>query len=186
MDIDKVLKKRASIRKYSNKPVSMNQILDCVEAATLAPCPGNFSAIKFILIKDIDQIKEITKAAQQPFLEQASNIIIVCSDKTNCEKLYGNRADKYIEQYVGAVIENMLLKITDLGLVSCWIGAFSDITIKRILKIPDNMDIKAIIPIAYQHKTNKEKQKPKSKLKDVLYFEEWKNKEYKKTKMIRN
>lgn len=185
MEFDKVIKTRASIRRYSNKKVDYGKIIDCLEAANLAPSPGNLSILKFILVQDRNKIKELAQACQQSFVETADSLIIVCSDLNNCKKLYYERTDRYIKQHAGAVIENFLLKITDLKLASCWIGAFSDETVKRILDIPDNIEVEAILPIAYPHKKTTEKQKRKCKLSEVLYFDVWKNKTRKKPKLLR-
>ena len=77
----------------------------------------------------------------QSFIADAPFIVVVCSDKKEAELLYEERAERYVKHHVGAAIENFLLKITDLGLASCWIGAFSDNAIKDILEIPEDIHI---------------------------------------------
>ena len=176
MNLDKAIKTRASIKNYSDKKPSENKILDAIEAANLAPSPGNLNILKFIIIEDLEKIDKIAQACQQPFIKKALIVIAVCSDSKKINIMYDKRADKYIKQYAGAAIENFLLKITDMKLASCWVGAFSETTIKNILKIPDNIDVQAILPIAYKHKTDKTKQKPKTNLGNILYFEEYNNK----------
>ena len=86
--------------------------------------------------------------------------------------MFEERAEKYIKQHAGAAIENFLLKITDLGLVSCWIGAFSDLTVKNILRIPDEIDVEAILPVAYESKElkNKARQRIKPDLRARTFF----------------
>jgi len=184
MDFDKTLKTRASIRNYSDKKIKYNQIIDVIEAANLAPSPGNLSILKFIIIEDKEKIEKIAQACQQPFVKTAPVIIAVCSEPKKIDIMYDKRADKYIKQHAGAAIENFLLKITDMKLASCWVGAFSELTIKNALKIPDNVTIEAILPIAYQSKIDKTKQKLKTNLGSIIYFEEYKNKYQKKPKRI--
>mgnify|MGYP001953254937 CR=1 FL=1 len=86
--------------------------------------------------------------------------------------MYDKRADTYTKQQAGAAIENMLLKITDLGLASTWTGAFSEITIRNALKIPDNINIEAILPIGYPTKKHKTKSNPKPPLEERVFFEQ--------------
>jgi nitroreductase len=43
----------------------------------------------------------------------------------------------------------MTLKAVELGLGSCWIGAFSQEEVKKILNIPDNYKVVALLPIGY-------------------------------------
>jgi len=179
MDLDKVLKQRASIRDYSDKKVKYDKIIDAIEAANLAPSPGNLSILKFLIVEDDEKIQKIAQACQQQFIKKASVVVVVCSDKGNVERMYDARADKYIKQHAGAAIENFLLKITDMGLASCWVGAFSESAIKNSLKIPDEIQVEAVLPIAYESKEKTNKQKPKPNLGNIVYFNEWKNK-YKK------
>jgi len=179
MDFEKVIKQRASIRDYSDKKVNYDAVMEAIEAANLAPSPDNLSILRFIIVEDKEKIVKIAQACQQTFVKDAPILVVVCSDKANTEKMYDERADKYIKQHAGASIENFLLKITDMKLASCWIGAFSDVSIKNILKIPNEIEIEAVLPIAYRAKTDKTSQKPKHDLMNLVYFEEWKN-EYQK------
>ena len=181
MDLDKVLKKRASIRYYTSKKPKYDKIIDAIEAANLAPSPGNLPILKFIIIEDENRIQQIAKACQQEFLQNAQVIVVVCSEPKRVKIMYGERADKYIKHHAGASVENFLLKITDMGLVSCWVGAFSEVTIKNILKIPDEINVEVVLPIAYKAKADKIKQKPKAVLGEVVRFEDW-NQKFQKPK----
>jgi len=184
MNLDKTLKTRASIRNYSDKKPSENKILDAIKAANLAPSPNNLQILKFLIIEDSEKINKIAQACQQPFIKKAQVLVVVCSNSKKVDIMFDKRADKYIKQHAGASIENFLLKITDMGLASCWVGAFSEITIKNILKIPDNIKVQAILPIAYRHKIDKTKQKSKTDLGNIIYFEEWDNKNKKEVRKI--
>lgn len=176
MDFEKVIKQRASIRNYSDKKVNDDAVMEAIEAANLAPSPDNLSILRFIIVEDKEKIIKIAQACQQTFVKDAPILVVVCSDKANTEKMFDERADKYIKQHAGAAIENFLLKITDMKLASCWIGAFSDVSIKNILKIPNDIDIEAVLPVAYSAKADKTSQKQKHELINLVYFEEWKNK----------
>ena len=183
MDLDKTLKTRASIRNYSDKSIKYDKIIDAIEAANLAPSPNNLPILKFLIVEDKETIEKITQACQQLFIKKAQVLVVVCSNSKNVDRLFDKRADKYIKQHAGAAIENFLLKITDMKLASCWIGAFSEVTIKNTLKIPDDIEVQAVLPIAYPHKTDKTKQKPKPNLGNIVFFEEYGNKYKKKPRM---
>ena len=176
MNFNKILQGRTSIRKYSTKKPDMELVLDVIEAANLAPSPGNLPIAKFIIVEDHETIDEIAEACCQPFLRQARVLVVVCSDSTNIKRMYDVRADKYVKHQVGAAVENFLLKITEMGLASCWVGAFSDETIKNILKIPEDIEVEVVLPVAYPDKNSNIKQKSKLALESRVYFEKWKNK----------
>jgi nitroreductase len=91
----------------------------------------------------------------------------------NYKLSYGERG-KIFKTTSRAAIENFLLKINECGLATCWVGHFYDEKIKRILKIPSEIEIEAIFPIGYPFE--KPKNKRKIELDEILYFNEYKNK----------
>ena len=175
MDFDKVIKERHCVRTFkTTKKPSYKEIVMAIDAATKAPMAGNIYATKYVLVQDKEKIKAIAVAAQQDFIADVDFIVVICTDKKDLERNYYERGKMYARQQAGAAIENLFLKLTDLGLATCWIGAYSDETIKRILKIPDDIDIEAMLPIGYAFEKTKQKTKPD--LDRVLFFDEWKNK----------
>jgi len=150
-------------------------LIKIIDVANSAPSPGNLPIIKYLIVQDHEKIFKIAGACRQDFIEDAPYLIVICSESKSAEIMYDKRAKKYVKQHVGAAIENMLLYITELGLASCWVGAYSDLTIKNILRIPEPIEIEAILPIAYQLKIDKTTQKKKPTISKRVYFEEWGN-----------
>lgn len=183
MDIDKAIKERHSVRSFKKeKKPDYNKIVEAVDAARKAPLAGNIEAVKYILVSDKDKIKELAIAAQQNFVGDVAYILVVYSDRKDLDKLYYERGKMYGHQQAGAAIENFMLKLTELGLATCWVGAFSEETVKRILGIPDNIAVEALLPIGYE--MGKAKQKRKPNLDDVLFYDSWKNRFMKPRRMV--
>jgi len=175
MDLDKAIKKRHSTRKFkTTKHANWRDIIKAIEAASLSPLAGNIQNLKFILVIDKEKISQLAQASQQPFIADADYIVAVCSDNSQLTRSYYERGEIYSHQQAGAAIENFLLKIEDLGLASCWIGAFSDEDVKKILQIPDNINVEALLPVGYE--LGKQTQKTKRKLDHILYFDKYSNK----------
>ncbi|GAG12450.1 unnamed protein product, partial [marine sediment metagenome] len=150
MDVDKAIKERHSVRNYSDKKVGLKDVVHIMDAGRLAPAAGNVHTIRFVLVEDKDMKRKIAKAAlSQHFLEKAQYVIVVCSDVKRMRKAYGERGLIYARHQAGAAIENMLLKIVSLGMGSCWVGAFHEATVKKLLKIPQELIIEALIPVGY-------------------------------------
>jgi len=181
MNFNTLLKTRASIREFSSKKPSESQIIDIIEAGNLAPSPGNLPILTYTIVESKPLIYKIADACQQEFIKQSQVIIIICSNQSQIDIMYDKRADTYTKQQAGAAIENMLLKITDLKLASTWVGAFSELTIRNTLKIPDKINIEAILPIGYPLKKDKTTQKSKPPLETRIFFDKYKNKEKLKT-----
>jgi len=177
MDFDKVIKERHSARNYTSKKPDWRKIIEAIDAANKAPLAGNITTLKFILVSDKDKIKEIADASQQSFVGTANNIVVVCSDKKQAVLSYGKDGEKYALEQAGASIENFLLKITDLGLGSCWVGAFVESMVKETLSIPDNIEVIALFPVGYERGTPLRRRK--TSLDNVLYFDKWDEKRMK-------
>lgn len=175
MDLDKAIKERHSCRRFSTKKVKWQDIIEVIDTANLIPLAGNIPSLRFILVDEKDKINHLAETAQQDFVGEVDYIVVVCSDPAQMERSYGKRADMYLRQQAGAAIENFLLKITDMGLASCWIGAFSEETVKDILQIPENVKVEALLPIGYEMPP-KSKQRKKLDLDNILFFNIWKNK----------
>jgi len=174
MDLDKTIKKRHCVRKFKTKKPGWEKIAKALEAASKAPLAGNIPTVKFVVVFDKDKIEKLAQAATQSFIGAAQYVVVVCSDPTQCKRSYGERAERYCKQQAGAAIENFLLKITEMKLASCWVGAFSDTTVKDILRIPDHIEIEAILPVGYEMGKCTARKKPN--LDDCIFFNTWKNK----------
>jgi nitroreductase len=182
MDLDKAIKERHTTRNFKkNKVPNYKDIIEAIEAARQCPLAGNHPAIKVILVSDKEKIKQLAEASQQDFIADVSYAAVFCSDKKFLTKNYYERAHMYSRQQAGAAIQNFLLKLTDLKLQSCWVGAFSDETVKRILAIPDQVDIEAIIPIGYELGKARKIEKPE--LDSMLFFDTYNNKLMKQRRM---
>ena len=178
MDLDKVLEVRHSTRGFQQKKKpSYRKIIQLIEAASKAPLAGNLPSLKYILVSNEKKINELAKAAQQSFIATAPWVIVICCNKSLLDKYYYERAERYARHQAGAATQNILMKVADLGLSSCWVGAFSDETVKRILKIPDNVNVDALLPIGYESATeNAQKTFNKPNLDGLLFFDEYKKK----------
>ena len=175
MDLDKAINKRFSCRKFKSKKPDWRKIINAIELASKAPAAGNLPTVKFILVSDKEKILQLARAAMQDFISQTHYVIAICSEPKQTILNYGERGKSYYKQQAGAAIENLLLKITSSGLATCWVGAFADDTVKRILQLPEDVDIEALLPIGYAFEKQKQRFKP-SLENNILYFDIWKNK----------
>lgn len=152
MDFWELIKKRRSVRKFdSSKPVTDEQINKILEAAIWAPSSGNTQCWRLFVVRD-PEIKDqlAVRAGHQPFINDAPVAIVVCADLNHIGRSYGNRGrETFALQDTAAAIQNMLLAITDLGLATCWVGAFDEDRAAKILKLEEGMRPLVILPVAY-------------------------------------
>jgi nitroreductase len=182
MDLDRIIHSRRSIRRFGSTKPDWRDILECIDAMRYAPMAGNNFSLKVILVDEEQNIREIAEAAQQPFVGGAKYLVVVCTTPSRTEISYGERGKNYLKHQAGAAIENFLLKITEKGLATCWVGHFAEQQIKRILNIPDEIHIEALFPVGYAFK--KSEPKRKIELDAILYFNKYGNKKMNKIRKI--
>lgn len=73
--------------------------------------------------------------------------LIICMDKANAWKNIHNVNIWEID--VSIVTTQMMLEATNLGLGSTWVGHFCHNIVRENFKIPEFVDIVAILPIGY-------------------------------------
>ena len=173
MELDKTIRSRKSVKKFSKKNPDWRKIIEAIDSARYSPMAGNIFSLRFILVSDKEKIQQLSKASEQEFVADAQYAVVVCSDPSRTLNAYEERSENYLKQQAGAGIQNFLLKLEDLGLAACWIGHFTDEKIKNILKIPKEINVEAFFPIGYESNIEKTKQKRKIELDRILHFEEY-------------
>lgn len=139
---------RKSIRKYKDTVVSDEIVEELLRAGMQAPSAGNEQPWEFIVLRNKEIMKEITKV--HPYSKMLLNTdvaIVVC----------GNEAKEVFEGYwvqdCSAATENILLAAEYKGLGAVWLGVYPTEDrvegIKKILNLPDSVIPLSIIPVGY-------------------------------------
>ncbi|MCH8329144.1 MAG: nitroreductase family protein [Nanoarchaeota archaeon] len=173
MEVFDAIRTRRSIRKYKDKQVPWDNIVTIMQAGKYAPSAGNLQNWKFIVVKDDAKRKAIANACmQQEWMEVAPIYIVVVAEPEKMERYYGTRGARlYTIQGCAAAIENMLLTAHSLGLGTCWIGAFDEDEIFRILTLPEEKTVQGVIVIGYADEAPQPP--PKYRIEHMMFFEKW-------------
>lgn len=173
METFECMQNRRSIRKYLPKDVEKEKIGAMIEFASLAPSAGNLNNWAFVIVRDPEKRKDIAECAlQQYWIREAPVIIVICGDSNRAEKFYGVRGKRlYLMQDCAAAAQNMLLAATNMGLGACWVGAFEEEMLRKILTIPDNMRPQAIVTVGYAGEMPL--RPPKPKIEELTYFDKY-------------
>lgn len=151
MEFFELIQKRRSIRLYTDEPVDDSLVDKILEAARIAPSAGNLQPYEFRIIRDIQVKNELVTAAYgQGFIATAPVVIVFIEDAARTEKTYGVRGSSlYVHQDTAVAVSHAHLAAADLGLGSCWVGAFDSPAVARILNLRDGIVPVAILPIGY-------------------------------------
>lgn len=147
-DFDEIINTRRSIREYSDKKVSDEDILKILKAGMQAPGSRlGAEPWEFIVIKNRETLDKLAEI--KPRLSTAPVAIVLVA---NIERAFYKTV---WQQDMGAAAENMLLEAVNLGLGGLWNGVAPDeermAKIGEIVGISDITDLKpyCIITIGY-------------------------------------
>jgi nitroreductase len=151
MDVLEAINGRRSVRAFKSDDVPSETVEKLIDAARRAPSAGNIQSWEFVIVRESRIKRRLAEAAlHQSFIEDAPVVVVVCANENHSFQGYGDRGrDLYCIQDTAAATQNLLLYAYDLGLGTCWIGAFKEDEAKKVLKIPDGIRPVAIIPVGY-------------------------------------
>ena len=141
---------RRSVRKFTSDPVDRQIVEKLIQDAQMAPSAGNLQARDFIVVTNTAVKKKLKEAAlDQKFLVQAPVIIVFCANTPRSSRIYSGRGELYSIQDASISAMVMTLAAHDMGLATCWVGAFNDADISEILMIPHNIRPVCMLALGY-------------------------------------
>ena len=180
-----VIRRRRSVRRFApGRTVERTVLLQIAEAARWAPTGANSQCFDVVIVDDpdvrdkvldiflaqsnrlIDHVKGFP-AVKKTYLTNTVAIVIVLSDErwkaafpraTSAEWAaeYEANNERILLASIGAVIQNVQLAVTAVGLTSAWLsGGAEDTTnrgLQRLLGYPDGLRAVGTIPIGVPEK----------------------------------
>lgn len=162
--------KRKSVRAYMNKEVEKELLLEVLEAGRLAPSALNIQPWKFIVITDRNLREKLAVACNnQKFVGEAPVVITACIVSKGYNM--GGWYDSAILD-IGIALDHMTLEAVHLGLGTCWIGDFNEESVKKLLDIPHNVRLPALLTLGYSKDSSiiKKSRKP---LDEIVSYEKY-------------
>jgi nitroreductase len=133
MDVFTAISQRHSVRAYKAKDVEEDKLKKVLEAAKRSPSASNRQDWKFIVVKNKENKKKLAKAAfNQSFIGEAPVVIVACG--TESKSIMGCGQPTHTVD-VSIACAFMILEAYELGLGTCWIGAFKEDEVKKILRV---------------------------------------------------
>jgi nitroreductase len=175
------IKHRRSVRKFQEKPIEEEKLLEILEAARLAPSGNNKQPWVFIVIKNEENRKKVAQVTgEQLWIASAPVVIVAVADlSARSDRFEGQYLDEESPQFdlkrsirdTAIAVEHILLEADNQGLGTCWCGAFRQKTIRPVLNIPDDKFVLAVIPLGYADEAPKAR--PRKDLETILCYERW-------------
>jgi nitroreductase len=151
VDVFEAIRGRRSVRVFGSGDVSVGDVLRLVDAARWAPSAGGVEPWEFVVVRRAEGRRALAEAAlNQSFVSEAPVVIVVCADEWRSSRSYGVRGKSlYCIQDAAAATQNILLAAYSLGLGACWVGAFDEEGVRRVLRVPEGVRPVALVPVGY-------------------------------------
>jgi nitroreductase len=171
MKFIELAKQRVSIRSYKPEPVSDAHLNEVLEAGRLAPTACNFQPFQFVVVRKKENLAALAAGYPAPWFAEAPVIIAIC---TQSSKAWKRKQDGRCLVDVDAAIaaDHMTLAAADIGLGTCWVGAFDPKIIRKALGVPRTVE--PVILLTLGHPNEKGRPKLRQPLEKLVRNEKWK------------
>ncbi len=148
MSFYELAEKRYSTRKFSDRPVSQEQLEMVLEAGRLAPTAANLYPVRIFVIKSEENLEKIRSLTKNVF--NAPVVLLVCHDRDKSWKAT-NFNDDFDSGVMDASIVTtfMMMEATDLSINSLWARGFNSEEIARAFDLPSNYVLDDILILGY-------------------------------------
>ncbi len=163
MEVLEAIRDRKSIRVYTGARVPKDKLETLLEVARIAPSAKNLQNWKFLVVDDEVVKKQLVPACNnQAFVGTASHVIAGICDPT---------LNRWHQVDMGIALEHIVLEAVELGLGTCWIGAFNEDAVKSVLKVPQDKQVVALLTLGYPVEIPASR--PRKKLEEVVVYNEY-------------
>ncbi len=169
MDVMDAIRNRRSIRAYEDRPVEEEKLQRVLEAGRLAPSARNLQEWRYVVVRDPALRAKLVEAANgQTFVGQAPVVLVACA-KTDGRRMACGEPCYPID--VAISLDHISLKAVEEGLGTCWVGAFNQAAVKKLLGIPDEIRVVELMPLGYPASTPSAR--PRLTLDEIVMYDLW-------------
>ena len=162
---------RYSVRAYKSTPVEDEKLEKVLEAARLAPTASNRQPFRLIVIHTNGREEELRRIYSPSWFVEAPIVICICGIPSQ-SWVRRDRKD-YRDVDVAIAMDHLILAATDLGLGTCWVGAFNTEEARRILRLPDDVEPIAFTPLGYPDDQPSPRHKIRKSIHELVSKEHW-------------
>lgn len=156
-NLHQLLIERHSIRRYTDQPVSGEDVKTILEAALLAPSSKSQRPWQFVVVEDKEVLQKLAtcKPVAAHAIKGAAFAVVVVADP--------GKSDMWIED-ASIAAEFMQLQAADLGIGSCWIQVRArynadnepaETLVQETLGIPEYLKVECIMSFGYKNEVRK-------------------------------
>jgi nitroreductase len=147
MEFSELVKRRYSVRAYKSTPVEEEKVRRVLEAAILAPTAANRQPFRLIVLKTAGREADLRRIYPRDWFVRAPLVICACAVKA--ESWVRRDGKNYADVDTTIAFDHLILAAHDLGLGTCWVGAFDPDAAREVLSLPPGFEPIAFTPLGY-------------------------------------
>ena len=164
------MRTRRSIRRYEARIVEEEKLSRILESARLSASANNNQPWHFVVVSEKVGKDRLFRAYPKDWFAKAPVVIVACCTP---EAAWSRQdGETYWKVDMAVAVQNMILVAHELGLGTCWIGAFDEAKVKDALGIPKEVRVIALISLGYPAET-KGSVTERKPLEEILHYERW-------------
>ena len=172
MNTFEAIEARRSVRAYKDTPLTKEQLTRFLECARLAPSWKDKQCWHIMVITDRETIEKLGELLRhnpgEEVFKTVPCFVLFFADPS----LSGVRDEKpYYMTDIGIAMENAVLGATEMGLDTCWIGAFTEAPIKEFLGVPENLRLVALTPLGIPDEAPAPR--PRKAMEEIVCHNRW-------------
>jgi nitroreductase len=171
MKFIELAEKRRSIRSYKPDPVPESLLDEVLLAGNLAPTAKNLQPFHLIVVRDANARAALAASYPAPFFIEAPVVIVICTEASKAWTRDRYDGKNYCEVDAAIAIDHMTLAATDLGLGTCWIGAFDPDLVKETMGLPEGIEPLNMLLLGYPAEEGRVK--TRKALGEVVRYDHW-------------
>ena len=147
MTFQELARARYSVRSFLDKPIEEEKLNMILEAGRIAPTACNNQPQKIYIAQSEETRNKLASVCRCTF--DAPVILVIGYDRTRDWKNPLQPGYESGETDAAIVCTHMMLQAFELGIGSCWVGYFNADDISKVLDLPENITVSALLPIGY-------------------------------------
>ncbi len=171
MEVFEAIRSRCSVRQFKPEIIPDGVLRKILEAARWAPSPFNTQPWEFIIIKNKETLRAISKYARYSgYLADAPMAIAVVVPPINNKFSWIESIGE--PRFAAAIaVQNMMLAAWELGIGTCWVSIERS-KVGEILKVPERYFVLTVIPVGYPETPPlKHDENFRKDLEDMIFYE---------------
>ena len=170
MNVLDAIRTRRSVRRYKSDPLGPDVLAAMRQALRLAPSAGNNQPWHFVLVTRQDLRRRLAReAARSEWIGDAPVLVVACGLPERAYQHMGGSGNS-VDVDVAIALDHLTLAAVEAGLGTCWIGAFDEAAVKRLLGVPTGVRVIALTPLGtpagpeLNHPVDESRRKPEGEI----------------------